>query len=456
MGEDSTSRADRSRGTSLSARVLAGVVLALAVVALAAPAFASVDRGDAPVTTTTEPASEESISARLLDQSGKEQRPVEGVRVIVEQDGEQIGQAVSDAEGLAVVPVPEAGKYSVRVVPSTFPKGLGLTSDAQEELANVTVFEGRPKFVIFPFGERLDTGPGAIDRIADLVAAGLRVGLIVAVAAVGLSLVFGTTGLINFAHGELLTLGGVVAFYFSVTDGGLGISLVIAGVLAVVVGGGFGAALERGLWRPLRARKVGNVSLLVVSIGLALFLRSVFQVIFGSSPRSYDRYATQDPVQIGPVDILPKNLVSIGICVVVLVAVALLLLRTRLGTALRAVTDNAELAESTGIDVQRVILTAWIGCGALCALAGMLLGLTQTVEYDMGNKLLLGIFAAMIVGGIGSPFGAMLGGVVLGVVFEASTYWVPIDFKSAMYLGALILVLLIRPQGILGVRERVG
>jgi branched-chain amino acid transport system permease protein len=423
-----------------------GALLALVTLAIASPALAQ----------TEEPASEESISARLLDQSGKEQKPVAGVTVIVEQGGERIGEAESDAEGLAEIPVPGPGRYSVRVVPDTFPKGVGLTSDAQEELSNVTVFEGRPKFVIFPFGERLDTGPSTFDRLANLFASGLRIGLIVAVAAVGLSLVFGTTGLINFAHGDLLTFGAVVAWYLNSSSDGLSITLVIAGVLALFVGAGFGGALERFLWRPLRGRKIGNISLLVVSIGFALFLRSVIQIIFGARPKPFEEYATQEAIDLGIVDILPKNLTSILICAVVLVAVALLLLRTRLGTALRAVTDNAELAESTGIDVQRVVMTAWVACGALTALAGVLLGLTQSVEYDMGFKILLAIFAAMIVGGLGSPFGAMVGGIVLGTVFEVSTYWVPNDFKSAMYLGALILVLLFRPQGILGVRERVG
>jgi branched-chain amino acid transport system permease protein len=429
-------------------RLLAGSVLVLVALAIASPALAG--------TEGEEPEPEQSISARLLDQRGKEDQPVEGVRVIVERGGERVGAAASDADGLAVIAVPDAGKYSVRVVPSTFPKGLGLTDQAQQELPNVQVFEGRPKFVIFAFGERLDEGPSAIDRIADLGASGLRIGLIVGVAAVGLSLVFGTTGLINFAHGDLLTFGAVVAWYLNSSNGGLGITLLFAGILAVIIGGGFGALMERGMWRPLRERKIGNISLLVVSIGFALFLRSIIQVIFGPRPKPFEEYATQDSWSIGPIDLLPKSAVSIGICVVVLVAVALLLLRTRLGTALRAVTDNAELAESSGIDVQRVIFVAWVACGALTALAGVLLGLTQSVEYDMGFKFLLAIFAAMIVGGIGSPFGAMVGGVVLGFVFEISTYWVPVDFKSAMYLGALIIVLLLRPQGILGVKERVG
>ncbi|HUV11630.1 MAG TPA: branched-chain amino acid ABC transporter permease, partial [Acidimicrobiia bacterium] len=311
-------------------------------------------------------------------------------------------------------------------------------------------------FVLFPFGDRGTIAPSSLDRIADLAGSGLRFGLIIAVAAVGLSLVYGTTGLINFAHGELLAFGAIVAWYLNSPSDGLGLTLVVAGVLAVIAGGAFGAGLEVGLWRPLRKRRTGNVAMLVVSIGLALFLRSTFQVVFGPTPRSYSQYAVQSSWEIGPLDILPKSIATIVISVAILVVVALLLLRTRLGTAVRAVTDNSDLAESSGIDVQRVILAVWITCGALAAAAGVLLGMTQTVEYDMGFKVLLVIFAAMILGGLGSAFGAMVGGALLGLVLEIGSFWIPTDFKNAVALGMLIIVLLFRPQGILGVRERVG
>jgi len=420
--------------------VLAGLTLGLAVM-FAAPAGAA----------------GESINARLLDNSGKETVPVPGVQITVRQDGAVIGEAVSDDAGLAVVPVPGPGDYEVRIDPKTIPKGFALSDPSQVRLPAVTVQEGQPQFVIFPFGEAGEEEPGAIDRLADLFGSGLRVGLLIAVAAVALSLVYGTTGLINFAHGELVTFGGVVAWFLNAGGSdGLGITLVIAGIVAVLLGGAFGGALELGLWRRLRQRRTGNVALLVVSIGLALFLRSVFQLVFGSSPHSYAQYAVQRAESFGPLDILPKNLAIIGICAGILVLVALLLTRTRLGTAVRAVTDSSDLAESSGIDVQRVILVAWVACGALAAAAGVLLGMSQQVDYDMGFKLLLLIFAAMILGGLGSPWGAMIGGIVLGIGLEVSTYWIPTDFRNALALGILILVLLVRPQGILGVKERVS
>jgi len=396
----------------------------------------------------------EAINARLFDESGTTQAPVVGVRVVVRKAGTQVGEAVSDAKGIAAVPVPGKGTYEVRLDPKTFPKKAG--APAQTVLPNVVVQEGRAKFVLFPFGDRGIAEPSAIDRIADLAASGLRQGLIVAVAAVGLSLVFGTTGLINFAHGELLTFGAIMAWYLNSSSDGFGLTLVVAGVVAVLLGGLLGLGLEFGLWRPLRRRRTGNVALLVVSIGLALFMRSVFQVVFGATPKPYEQYAVQRAWHVGPLDILPKGAATIAICAVILIAVALLLLRTRLGTAVRAVTDNPDLAESSGIDVGRVIIATWIACGALAAASGVLLGMNQSVDFDMGFKVLLAIFAVMILGGLGSPFGAMLAGVILGLAFEVSTFWIPTDFKTALYLGVMILVLLVRPQGLLGVKERVG
>ncbi len=434
--------------------VAAGAVLGVAGPAVAGIAGERAAQGEDPTTTTTVAEPSEAINVRLFDAAGDRQRPIEGVTVLARQDGKVVGRATSDDEGLAVVVVPASGTYEVRLDRSTIRKQDGVPE--RTRLANVVVQAGRAKFVLFPFGDRGTVAPSSLDRIVDLAGSGLRFGLIIAVAAVGLSLVYGTTGLINFAHGELLAFGAIVAWYLNSDSDGLGITLVVSGTIAVLAGGMFGAGLERALWRPLRRRRTGNVALLVVSIGLALFLRSAFQVAFGAAPRSYSQYAVQSSWEIGPLDILPKSVATILISSVILVVVALLLLRTRLGTAVRAVTDNSDLAESSGIDVQRVILAVWITCGALAAAAGVLLGMTQTVEYDMGFKVLLVIFAAMILGGLGSAFGAMVGGALLGLVLEVGTFWIPTDFKNAIALGMLIIVLLFRPQGILGVRERIG
>jgi branched-chain amino acid transport system permease protein len=434
---------------------VAGLALLTATL-LAGAAGAQTDPPEpAPETPTTAPVSRTTLTARLFDDSNDRQEPVAGVRVIVSRGGEVVGEATSDEEGVALIPLSEGGTYEVRLDKKTYPKGVA--PPPEERLPSVEVQEGRPKFVIFPFGQTEASEPSAVDRLADLFASGIRVGLVVAIAAVGLSLVFSTTGLINFATGELVTFGAIAAWFLNAEGSdGLGLTLVAAGVIAVLLGGLFGAALDAGLWKPLRRRRTGNVALIVVSIGLALVLRSVFQIIFGAAPKSYAQYATQQNLDLGPLDLAAKDIASIVISVAILVGVACFLLFTRLGTAIRAVSDEPDLAESSGIDVQRVIRTAWIMCGALSAAAGVLLAVTLTVEYDLGFKFLLVIFAAMIVGGLGSPWGAMLGGVLLGIVFDVSTYWIATDFKTAMILGVLIVVLLVRPQGILGSRERVG
>jgi neutral amino acid transport system permease protein len=140
----------------------------------------------------------------------------------------------------------------------------------------------------------------------------------------------------------------------------------------------------------------------------------------------------------------------------VLAGVALMLQRTRTGKAIRAVSDNRDLAESSGIDVSRVILNVWLLAGGLAALGGVFFGLAQLVSWDMGFKLLLLMFAAVILGGLGTAYGVIAGSLVVGIVAQVSTIWFPVELQNAWALLVLILVLLVRPQGIFGQRERVG
>jgi neutral amino acid transport system permease protein len=402
-------------------------------------------------------ASGEAISGRLVDNTRKEPRPVVGVQVLVRKAGKPVGQVRTDANGQFTIPVPGKGTYEVRLDLATIPKGFTLQDPSRAVLPDVSVQAGQQSFVVFPFGKGGPSGPSAVDRFVDLLGSGVRFGLIIALAAVGVSLIFGTTGLVNFAQGELVTFGAIAAWYLNAGGGGgPGVTLVVAGVLAVLLGGVLGAVLELGLWRPLRHRRTGTVALLVVSIGLSLLLRNLYLLIFEGNPRSYVQYSAQRSWRIWDLDILPKDIVSIVVSGTMLVAVALLLVRTRLGTAVRAVTDNPELSESSGIDVQRVVLSVWIVSGMLAALAGVLLGTTQEVTWDMGFRILLVTFAAVIVGGLGKPFGAMAGGLLIGIVSDVSTFWIATDFKTAIALGVLIVVLLLRPQGILGTRERVA
>jgi neutral amino acid transport system permease protein len=410
--------------------------------------------GASPLLTST--AGAQGDGAALTGRLVQDGKPVAGVEITVKRGRSVVGTTTSDAAGIWRVPVGQDGSYQVTLNERTIPRGFTLVDPDRTTLPNVVVQPDADKFVLFPFGEAGPAGPSAFEELLDLTVSGVKFGLIIALAAVGLSLVFGTTGLINFAHGELVTFGALIAWYVNASGGsGPGVPLLFAGALGVLAGGLLGAGLELGLWRPLRRRRTGTIALLVISIGLALFLRHVYLVIFKGNPRSFEQFATQAQWDLGPVSILPKDAAIIVIAIAVLVSLGLMLERTKLGTAVRAVTDDPDLAESSGVDVKRIILVVWVVSTAIAALGGVLLGTTESVQWDMGLRILLVMFAAVILGGLGTAFGAIVGGLVIGVISDVSTFWFPTDYKTAFALLVLIIVLLVRPQGILGVRERV-
>jgi branched-chain amino acid transport system permease protein len=381
---------------------------------------------------------------------------VEGVTITVSKDDTEIGTAVSDAEGRWDVPLPGAGIYQVRLDEATLPDGVTLTDPTKVELPQVDVLAGQQKTVLFPLGEGQTSGVSPYERFGALLVAGLKLGATIALAAVGLSLIFALTGLVNFAHAELVTLGAVIAFFFHASSGGPGWPLVVAAIPAVILVAWFGGLQDSYLWRPLRRRGTANLSLMVVSIGLSFALRSLIQLFFGGEPFAYPDFAGQPSVQILGIAMVPKHLVTIGVAVVVLVLVTQFLQRSRAGTAMRAVADDKDLAESSGIDVNRVIHTTWILAGGLAALGGVFLGLNESIQYDMGFRILLLLFAAVVLGGLGTAYGVIVGAFVVGIVVEMSTLWLPSELKGTAGLAILIVMLLVRPQGIFGTRERIG
>ncbi|WP_277455696.1 carboxypeptidase regulatory-like domain-containing protein [Janibacter sp. DB-40] len=446
---------------------------ALLFMLLGAPtAVAHTVAGPASVAAAEEPA----ITGILR---GPDREPVEGVTLTVTD----AGSATTDAKGEWRIEVPGPGTYEVSLDTSTLPDGLQTRDVGGETLPEVQVRAGRDSTVIFPLipqGEQQESGttPSETDgeatsesdtstgttggdggndftaRFLQLVVEGIKYGTIIAITSVGLSLVFGTTGLINFAHGELVALGAIAAFFFSA--GAFDLPLVLAALVAIVIGGGAGAALERGLWRPLRVRGTGLIQMFIISIGVSLFLRHLLLIFYGGRRQQYDQYALQSEIDLGPVSITPRDLTVTVIAILVIIGVALMLQRTRMGKAMRAVSDNRDLAESSGIDVNRVVLFVWILGGGLAALGGVFYGLTTAVYWDMGFNLLLLMFAGVILGGLGSAFGAVVGSLVVGLVAQLSTLWFPTELQNAWALLALIIVLLVRPQGILGRAERVG
>ncbi len=378
--------------------------------------------------------------------------PLEDVQVrVTDADGEEVGQTESDDRGQWQIDVPEAGQYTVTIDAGDFPDGVELGSGGDSR--TVTVGPNRVQPVNFGLSDGTTGGGGGGGRVIQLLVDGIRFGLLIAMAAVGLSLIFGTTGLTNFAHGELVTIGAVVAWFLNVNAG---MPLIWATLLALVVGAVVGALNDLVIWRPLRRRGTGLVAALVVSIGLSLALRYLIQIVYGGRSRAYQGYQNQRAVDYGLFSLTPRALVSIIISVAVLLLVALMLQRTKIGKAMRAVADNRDLAASSGINVDRVILFVWALGGLLATLGGVLVGLSDGVQWDMGFRLLLLMFAGVTLGGLGTAYGALIGSLVVGIFVQMSTLIIPSDIKYVGGLLLLIVILVIRPQGILGSRVRIG
>lgn len=398
--------------------------------------------------------SETTIGGTLTRPEGDERVPVEGVVFVVTQNGTEIGTATSGADGTWQLPLPGGGEYDVRLQVDTLPVGVEPTDPERVELTGIEVRDGQSRQVIFQLGEGAAGGLSTYSRVASLLVVGLKLGAIIALSSVGLSLVFGVTGLVNFSHGELVTFGAVVAYLFHAS--GTQWPLALAAIPTILAGAALGWSQEKTLWRPLRNRGMGLISMMVVSIGLGFSLRFLFLIIFGGLPRAYPGFAGQGAVQLLGFSVVPKQIVTIVISLVILAGVGLFLQKTRAGTALRAVRDSPDLSESSGINVDRVIALTWTLGAALAAIGGLFFGLTESVQWDMGFRLLLLMFAAVVLGGLGTAYGAMVGGFMVGIAVEMSTLVIPTELKNAVGLGLLIVMLLIRPQGILGVRERIG
>ena len=275
---------------------------------------------------------------------------------------------------------------------------------------------------------------------------GLSLGAIYALGAVGLTLVYGILKLTNFAHGDFLTFGAYMAYLVNVTWGA---PLVVGVFWAMAATAVLGLVFERTLWGPMRRKHAGFLQLILMSLGLAFVLRAVFTWFWGTEIRLLDVNTTSTVEFLG-LRIGQTELIVLVVGVVVLVATGLMLRYALLGKRMRALSDDLDLAETAGIDTRRVILYTWIFSGALAGLAGVLAAATTNLRPELGFELLLPIFAAVILGGIGDAFGALTAGMVLGVMTEWSTLVVDARWKTAVGFIVLVLVLVVRPQGIFG------
>jgi neutral amino acid transport system permease protein len=377
--------------------------------------------------------------------------PLEGVRITVEGNGYD-AETETDAEGKWTIGVPEKAEYELTLDEDTLPEGV-VVEDGQ---ATVTAEFGltNRKSVNFFLGEGQRVTTDISAQVLIRVVNGLNFGLLLALAAIGLSLIFGTTGLSNFAHAEMITFGALMVLTFGVD---LALPIWLAIIIAVVLSGALGWTLDAAIWKPLRRRGVALIPLMIVSIGLSLALRYTYQFFYGGSTRQLPGATIPSDIHLGPVTLSWIDVASMATSIVVLLAFAFFLLRTRIGKATRAVSDNPSLAAASGIDVDRVIRIVWIAGGTLAGLSGILWAYFRPgVSWDMGFQILLLVFAAVTLGGLGTAFGALVGSIIVGMFIELSTLWLPSDMKYVGALVVLILVLLFRPQGILGRRERIG
>ena len=381
-----------------------------------------------------------------------EGEPLEGVRIVVSGGG-YTAETVTDADGKWLIGVPEKAAYSVTLDQTTLPSGIAVMEEGgAEQSVEVGPSGSVTKNFFIGEGERIVVS--LFDQVVARIIYGINFGLMLGLAAVGLSLVFGTTGLSNFAHAEMVTFGAIAAFFLG---GVLGLPIWIAIPAAVLVSSLMGWGLDSGLWRPLRRRGLGLVQLMIVSIGLSLAVRYIFQFLVGGGTTQLPGFDSPKIKLFGATSLSIIDMASMVLSLVVIIGFAWWLMNTQTGKATRAISDNPDLAAASGIDVDGVIRTVWIVAAGLAGLAGVLWAYFRPgIKWDMGAQILLLIFAAVTLGGLGTAFGALFGSLVVGLLVEVSSLVIPADLKYVGALVVLIVILLVRPQGILGRKERIG
>jgi branched-chain amino acid transport system permease protein len=274
---------------------------------------------------------------------------------------------------------------------------------------------------------------------------GLVTASILAIAAVGLTLQFGVTNYVNFAYGDFMSLGAYLTFELNTAAH---MSVWLAMAISAVAMGFVGVATDRWLLSPFARRFSNLFYVLIVTFGLSLIMLNLISAIWSPNFQQLPT-ATQNPLHIGPFLLTPSQVAIFGVGVALMFAVHFLLTRTKLGKAMRAMSDNASLAMVSGIDTRLVTSITWWITGALSGVAGSVLAIDLgTITPAVGETFLFVIFAAVILGGIGKPYGAMLGALVIGLATEVSAVIINSAYKLDVAFVILVLVLLLRPQGI--------
>ena len=272
---------------------------------------------------------------------------------------------------------------------------------------------------------------------------GIAVGSILALAAIGLTLTYGILNLSNFAHGDFMTLGAYFTWLANTSGLNIWLSMILGAVGTVI------AMLisEYLLWKPMRDRRATDTTLIIISIGLALFIRNGILLRYGGSNKLY-QLPVVPALQFGDLRIAYYRLVVIGSAIAAIIALHLILQNTKIGKAMRAVADNIDLARVSGINVEQVVLWTWVLTGILTAFAGGMYGLIAVVRPNMGWFLILPMFASVILGGIGNPYGAIAGAFIIGIAQELSVPFLGSEYKLGVALAIMVIILLVRPQGL--------
>ncbi len=279
--------------------------------------------------------------------------------------------------------------------------------------------------------------------LIQLLVNGIALGSIIALASVGLTLTYGILRLPNFAHGDFLTLGAYMTLLITATGINIWLAMGIGSALTIAIALG----VEWVIWKPMRDRRATSTTLIIISIGLALFIRNGIILLWGGANKDYG-LAVPMPIVIGDIRVKFYSLIVLLLAIATIAGIHLLLRYTKIGKAMRAVADNIDLARVSGINVEQIVLWTWVLAAGLTALGGGMYGLITAVRPNMGWFLVIPMFASVILGGIGNPYGAIAGAFVIGITQEVSTYWISSEYKIAVALLLMMFVLLFKPQGL--------
>lgn len=286
--------------------------------------------------------------------------------------------------------------------------------------------------------------------VAQLLVNGVIAGSVYALVAAGFSLIYATNRFVHFAHGAVVVVAAYAMYAFFAL---LGLGFLPSFVLTLLFSGALGYLQFQGVYLPLKKRKSSNVILLLASVGLMLLFENLVLLLFGSDVKMLDVFEVGRGISMFGFIITKIQIIMIVTSLILLLALNILLKKTRLGTALRAVADNPDLAEIMGISARKLQSLSFVLGSAIAGIASVLIAIEQNLEPFMGSRLMIKGFTAAIVGGVSSVEGAILGSFILGIVENVGIWFLPSGYKDAIAFVVLILFLVIKPTGVLGINK---